>query len=162
MSLGQTIIKIRQENKLTQEEFAKKYSVTRQTVSNWENEKSYPDLVTLVRISNDFKYSLDSMLKENPNMTETMNQNMKHGESSALIGGISALLLFILTVEMMVLNYGSKFSWILLFFVIFINAGNVNIFRSQLKKERKKTKILLMLLCSVFALVAFGVIYYIR
>lgn len=162
MSLGQTISKIRQENKLTQEEFAKQYSVTRQTVSNWENGKSYPDLVTLVKISNDFEYSLDSMLKENPNMTETMNQNMKHGESSALIGGISAILLFIITIEMMILDYGSKYSWIFFFFVILINAGNVNIFRSQLKNKSKKTKILLLLLCSVFALVSLGVIYYIR
>lgn len=162
MSLGQTIIKIRQEHKLTQEDFAKKYSVTRQTVSNWENGKSYPDLLTLVKISNDFKCSLDSMLKENPNMTETMNQNMKHGESSVLIGGISAILLFIITVEMIALNHGSKFTWIIFFFVIFINAGNVNVFWCQLKKQRKTTKILLLLFCLVFAIISFGVIYYIR
>ena len=44
MQLGQTIVKIRKDNGLTQEDFANKYNVTRQTVSNWENEKSYPDL----------------------------------------------------------------------------------------------------------------------
>ena len=51
MQLGQTIQKIRKENHLTQEEFAEIFHVTRQTVSNWENEKSYPDLLTLVAIS---------------------------------------------------------------------------------------------------------------
>ena len=53
MQLGQTIQKIRKENHLTQEEFAEIFHVTRQTVSNWENEKSYPDLLTkcLRRIS---------------------------------------------------------------------------------------------------------------
>ena len=50
MQLGQTIQKIRKENHLTQEEFAEIFHVTRQTVSNWENEKSYPDLLTLVAI----------------------------------------------------------------------------------------------------------------
>ena len=54
MQLGQTIQKIRKENHLTQEEFAEIFHVTRQTVSNWENEKSYPDLLTLVAISDNF------------------------------------------------------------------------------------------------------------
>ena len=162
MNLGSQIKKYRSELSMSQDELAEKVFVSRQSVSNWENGKSYPDLLTLVKISNDFKYSLDSMLKENPNMTETMNQNMKHGESSVLIGGISAILLFIITVEMIALNYGSKFTWIIFFFVIFINAGNVNIFWCQLKKQRKTTKILLLLFCLVFAIISFGVIYYIR
>lgn len=79
MQLGQTIVKIRKEHELTQEAFAKKFNVTRQTVSNWENEKSYPDLLTLVKISDMFGYSLDTMLKENPDMTEKMNNDMKLG-----------------------------------------------------------------------------------
>ena len=39
---------------LTQEEFGKLFHVTRQTVSNWENGKSYPDLQILVSMSNQF------------------------------------------------------------------------------------------------------------
>lgn len=64
MQLGQTIQKIRKENNLTQEKFAELFHVTRQTVSNWENEKSYPDLLTLVVISDNFNISLDKMFKE--------------------------------------------------------------------------------------------------
>lgn len=40
MQLGQTIQKIRKENHLTQEEFAEIFHVTRQRVSNWENDVS--------------------------------------------------------------------------------------------------------------------------
>ena len=40
MQLGQMIAKIRKEQGLTQEAFAEKFHVTRQTVSNWENEKA--------------------------------------------------------------------------------------------------------------------------
>ena len=79
MQLGQTIVKIRKEHELTQEEFAKEFNVTRQTVSNWENEKSYPDLLTLVKIGDMFGCSLDSMLKENPDMTEAMNKSIQLG-----------------------------------------------------------------------------------
>ena len=81
MQLGQTIVKIRKEHELTQEEFAKEFNVTRQTVSNWENEKSYPDLLTLVKISDMFGCSLDSMLKENPDMTEAMNKSIQLGNA---------------------------------------------------------------------------------
>ena len=62
MDFGNKICKIRKDNNLTQEEFAERYNVTRQTVSSWENCKSYPDLDTLVRISDDFSISLDVLL----------------------------------------------------------------------------------------------------
>lgn len=52
MNIGNQILNIRKENQLTQEEFGKLFHVTRQTVSNWENGKSYPDLQVLVDISN--------------------------------------------------------------------------------------------------------------
>ncbi|WP_283112822.1 helix-turn-helix transcriptional regulator, partial [Lactobacillus gallinarum] len=48
MELGNLIKKQRADLGLTQEEVAKKLSVTRQTLSNWENEKSYPDLEQLL------------------------------------------------------------------------------------------------------------------
>lgn len=108
MQLGQTIVKIRKDNGFTQEDFANKYNVTRQTVSNWENEKSYPDLLTLVKISDDFGISLDIMLKENPNMTEEMNKDMrlgkvlmqihKKGVVIPIIGFIACITMFILSI----------------------------------------------------------------
>lgn len=76
MKLGQTIVEIRKTNNLTQENFAEIFNVTRQTVSNWENERSYPDLLTLIKISDIYGYSLDKMLKENPDMTEAMNRSI--------------------------------------------------------------------------------------
>ena len=77
MQLGQTIVKIRKEQGLTQEAFAKKFAVTRQTVSNWENEKSYPDLHTLVKISDEFNLSLDILLKGDANMVNDMNKKIR-------------------------------------------------------------------------------------
>ena len=76
MQLGQTIKEIRKENNLTQEGFAELFHVTRQTVSNWENEKSYPDLLTLIAISDRFSISLDKMLKEDIKMTEKLNKEI--------------------------------------------------------------------------------------
>ena len=77
MELGKKIVKIRKDNNLTQEDFAEKYNVTRQTISSWENSKSYPDLDTLVKISNDFKVSLDVLLKEDKKVIENISKSQK-------------------------------------------------------------------------------------
>lgn len=41
MNLGKKILKIRKDNKMSQDEFAEILDVTRQTISNWENFKNY-------------------------------------------------------------------------------------------------------------------------
>ena len=53
------------------------YNVTRQTVSNWENEKSYPDLSTLVKISDEFNVSLDILLKGDFRMVKDIDKKIK-------------------------------------------------------------------------------------
>lgn len=55
--------KYRAERNLSQEELAEKIYVTRQTVSNWENEKSYPDIHSLLLLSSLFHVSLDQLIK---------------------------------------------------------------------------------------------------
>lgn len=47
----------------SQEELAEKIYVTRQTISNWENEKSYPDIHSLLLLSSLFNVSLDQLIK---------------------------------------------------------------------------------------------------
>lgn len=73
MNIGVKIIEIRKKRNMTQEDFAKIFHVTRQTVSNWENQKSYPDLQTLVQISDEFDVSLDTMLKEDMVMVKKID-----------------------------------------------------------------------------------------
>lgn len=63
MELGKQIKMYRLENKLSQEELANRIYVSRQTISNWENDKSYPDINSLVLLSEVFKVSLDKLIK---------------------------------------------------------------------------------------------------
>ena len=63
MELGNQIKKYRGEQKLSQDALAEKIFVSRQTISNWENEKSYPDVSSLVRLSEVFGVSVDVLLK---------------------------------------------------------------------------------------------------
>ena len=77
MELGKKIIKLRKDNNLTQVELAEKYFVTRQTVSNWENGRNYPDLETIVKISDDFNISLDILLKEDIRMLKNIDNSVR-------------------------------------------------------------------------------------
>lgn len=63
MELGTQIRKYRNERTLSQETLAEKVYVSRQTVSNWENDKSYPDVNSLVLLSEVFEISLDQLIK---------------------------------------------------------------------------------------------------
>lgn len=63
MELGKQIKMYRLENKLSQEELADRIYVSRQTISNWENDKSYPDINSLVLLSEVFKISFDRLIK---------------------------------------------------------------------------------------------------
>lgn len=63
MELGKRIKKYRTEANLSQEELADKIFVSRQTISNWENDKNYPDIKSLVLMSEVFRVSLDNLIK---------------------------------------------------------------------------------------------------
>ncbi len=79
MNIGKNIKKIREDNGLSQEQLGKMFFVTRQTVSNWENEKSYPDLNTIVKLSDTFNISLDKLLKEDPEMVQNISKTSALG-----------------------------------------------------------------------------------
>ena len=63
MELGKQIKMHRQEAELSQEELANRVYVSRQTILNWENDKSYPDVISLVLLSEIFQISLDKLIK---------------------------------------------------------------------------------------------------
>ena len=63
MNLGSQIKRYRNELHLSQEELAEKIFVSRQSVSNWENDKTYPDIKSLLLLSELFSVSLDTLIK---------------------------------------------------------------------------------------------------
>ena len=75
MELNAQIKKYRTELNLSQEELAEKVYVTRQTISNWENGKSYPDIHSLLLLSSLFNVSLDQLIKGDiETMKEIINE----------------------------------------------------------------------------------------
>ena len=74
MEIGKKLRAARAKCGLTQEQAADMLYVTRQTVSNWENEKSYPDIVSIVRISELYNVSLDELLKGDDEMMKHLEE----------------------------------------------------------------------------------------
>lgn len=65
MDIGNKIKNARMQSGLTQEAAAEALGVSRQTISNWENGKTYPDIVSVIKMSDLYDISLDRLLKEN-------------------------------------------------------------------------------------------------
>ena len=78
MEIGKQLKNARMHSGLTQENVAEKLHVSRQTISNWENEKSYPDIISVIELSSLYSISLDDLLKGDERM-------MKHLEESTNI-----------------------------------------------------------------------------
>ena len=59
--------------------------VSRQTISSWENGKSYPDIVSIIKMSDIFNISLDKMLKEDKKLVNNMQEKMDTVKSNKSI-----------------------------------------------------------------------------
>ncbi len=59
---------------MTQERVAELF-VSRQTISNWENGKSYPDIISVIKLSDLYSVSLDELLKGDKKLAEHLNES---------------------------------------------------------------------------------------
>lgn len=94
MNLSKQIKKFREQFNFSQEELAKKLFVSRQTISNWENERSYPDVHNLLLLSVLFDVSLDELVKGDvEKMKEKISKiNMdKYSKRMVIFGLLSAI-----------------------------------------------------------------------
>ena len=75
MEIGKKLKNARVQSGMTQENVAEKINVSRQTISNWENEKSYPDIISVIELSNLYSISLDVLLKGDEKMIEHLGES---------------------------------------------------------------------------------------
>ena len=134
MELGKQIKKYRIEKEYSQEELANKIYVTRQSISNWENDKTYPDVNSLVLLSEIFQVSIDELIKGDLNkMKETIKKEeiLKFNQ----YGMIFSVLLIVSIVSIlpltMLFGYYGLIPWILIYSVTMFYAFKVE----KLKKQ---------------------------
>lgn len=79
---------------LTQEQVAEKIMVSRQTISNWENGKSLPDIVSVMNLSDLYQISLDELLKGDTKIKEKIEKDVKVAKDNKRLILTTAILLF--------------------------------------------------------------------
>ncbi|PGM47776.1 helix-turn-helix transcriptional regulator, partial [Bacillus thuringiensis] len=91
MNLSKQIKKYRDREGFSQEDLAEKIYVSRQTISNWENERSYPDIHNLLLLSVLFDVSLDDLVKGDMEMMKNNLQQVKFNK----LGQVMAIFLIL-------------------------------------------------------------------
>ena len=84
MDIGRKLQQLRMDAGLTQEQAAEALGVTRQTVSNWENGKTWPDIRNIVDISELYHVELDCLLKEKGQVSRPAEERRQHLAESLL------------------------------------------------------------------------------
>lgn len=82
MEIGSKLKNARNEKGITQEQAAELLDVSRQTISNWENNKSYPDIISVIKMSDIYSVSLDHLLKEEKSMNRTYQEFLEESTNT--------------------------------------------------------------------------------
>lgn len=86
MDFGNKIKSVRQDKGLTQKDIAEKLHVSRKTISSWETGRSYPDIGTLVELSDIYQISLDKLLREDTTMIKHYDKQDAATRHDRLLG----------------------------------------------------------------------------
>ncbi len=98
MEIGTIIRNARNESGLSQEQAAEALGVSRQTVSNWETGKSYPDIISVIRMSDLYSVSLDHLLKEESSVKQTYKEYLEDSTNVVKSNERKSKLILVLTV----------------------------------------------------------------
>lgn len=97
MEIGKKLRNARTRSGFTQEKAAEEIGVARQTISNWENEKSYPDIVSVIRLSTLYSVSLDELLKGDEEMIDHLEESTNIVNSNKkLIAAVAANMILLI------------------------------------------------------------------
>ena len=97
MNIGSMLKNARVRSGLTQEYVAEAVQVSRQTISNWENERSYPDIVSVIKLSDLYNISLDELLKGDEKMIGHLEESTNIVNSNRrLITAVAVNILFLI------------------------------------------------------------------
>ncbi|MDE5779965.1 MAG: helix-turn-helix domain-containing protein [Lachnospiraceae bacterium] len=95
MGIGEKLKNFRMSAGMTQEQIAEEINVSRQTISNWENGKSLPDVISLIKISDFYQISLDDLLKGDGKMMDKIKMDTDTVKSNQTMMNLGwAILIF--------------------------------------------------------------------
>jgi transcriptional regulator with XRE-family HTH domain len=110
MTISEKLKQARTDSGLSQEEVADKLGVSRQTMSNWENGRSFPDIVSVMALSDIYNVALDSLMKGDTKMLKHMEESTNVTKSNKQVAAsIIALILFLFGTAGTIVAFGGYF-----------------------------------------------------
>lgn len=151
MTIGEQLMTARKARQLTQQQVAAKLHVTRQTISSWEVGRSYPDLASVLALSDFFALSLDQLLKGDAGMmTDVQLKEQERRGAQMIYWGAYAVNVVLLGLVMMhqhhivgvTMGYGTRLGFVLVmlinFVVLLYATRNYRRIRGPLSPQAKK------------------------
>lgn len=125
MEIGKQLKEARIKSHLTQEMVSEKINVSRQTISNWENEKSYPDIINIIELSNLYSITLDELIKGDERMIEHLEESTNIVRSSKQLIGAILLNIFvvILLITLGMFLPDSKYYLVVVFCLVVVSSS---------------------------------------
>ena len=144
MELARQIKKHRQALGISQEALAEKIYVSRQTISNWETARTYPDVQSLLLLSVAFDISIDELIKGD---VETMEESVRKADHSLIWMYAAEMLLTVIAIVALLFafdsfigkNTASGFACLLVFLATFATALGLSF---AVKKAKVRNNIL--------------------
>ena len=137
MNLGSQIKKYRNELSLSQDELAEKIYVSRQSISNWENDKTYPDIKSLILLSEVFEVSLDQLVKGD---LEIMKNEISNHELASFRRDSNIFTVFLLMIILTPIPFARFLGWYGMVLYLLICAIGIY-FAVRVEKHKKKFNI---------------------
>jgi len=75
LRLGNQLQRLREAKNMSREELAQQINVSRQAVYKWENNKGYPDIQNLLRLSEIYETTIDELIKNDPTLQRKIDNN---------------------------------------------------------------------------------------
>jgi len=101
MDLGNNILKLRKQHRLSQEQLGEKIGVTRQTISNWELNETMPDTKQLIALSRALQISIDKLLDND--IQNLLEQKVNNVETKIIKNNKLSKIIFVLSLVIVVL-----------------------------------------------------------
>ncbi|EHR36212.1 helix-turn-helix domain-containing protein [Facklamia languida] len=101
MTIGELLKEARLQAGMTQEKVAEAIGVSRQSISNWENDKTYPDVINVIALSELYQVSLDYLLKGSKDYMKHLDESTDIVKSNkalirSIVLGVLAILFILL------------------------------------------------------------------
>lgn len=172
MNFAEVLKSQRREKGLTQEDLADKLLVSSKTISNWETNKTTPDIDNVIRLSNLFDISLNSLLLEGSEMVENIKKKAEIRETKIFLfcsTMTSIVLLFIIAtapifgelplVFSVAIALGALFN---LFCVLYFSKKYTDLSEKNWGNQTTKQKVWTVIMTATTVIILLAITIYIR